>query len=155
MGQQCILFGYIESADPGHAGGEEENILKNRLREDMLNHNLLAIDKLPIEDLWPPLSKKMFHSVPNDYLLTYKNSILVFGGSFKSICREWPEWIRKFENLLEQMYWESSTVTLKSEMVGTHQLHWKPKREWVKAMCDRRLDRIENWDFKGVRDFNI
>jgi len=151
---QDILLGYIENADPGYSGGEIENKLKVKLKYEIINHNKSIIDKLPIDDAWPPLSKKMFSSIPDKHLLTYKNSLLIFGGSFKSICLEWPQWLNKFENLLSQMYWESVNIYLKSEMVGRHHFEWTPKREWVEKMCNRELEKILDWNFKGIRDFS-
>ena len=101
MGMQDILIGYIAEADPGHRGNVEEKDWKNILSSEIRVHNRSAISQLPVDDHWPPLSCKMFNDIPDAHLLTYKNSIIVFGGSFKMIITAWPEWLTKFENFLK------------------------------------------------------
>jgi hypothetical protein len=156
MGMQDILFGYIAEAAPWRSTGDEkESKLRFGLTMEIRKHNRNVLNILPSNDEWPPLSQKMFHSVSHEHLLAYRNPIIVFGGDFKSICYDWTEWLRKFEILLQQLYWENAVVNLHSELVGEHQLIWRVKNEWLEKVYNRQLEKITEWEFNGIRNFHI
>ncbi|MFT3824218.1 MAG: hypothetical protein QM731_09870 [Chitinophagaceae bacterium] len=87
--------------------------------------NKRVIDALPEEDdTFPWISRSMF-AVPDpgkDKL--YRDQVIVFGASYKSVEYEWDEWLEKFEAILKQLYWSSATIHLETELVGNHQYEW-------------------------------
>jgi hypothetical protein len=92
----------------------------------------------------------MFHCQdPNNIEGTYRDQVIVFGASYKSVEYEWTEWLDKFESILKLLYWTSATIHLDTELVGTHTYEWlidfKQTDNWY-------LDNpkpITNWEFNG------
>jgi hypothetical protein len=152
MGMTDILYGYIIEANPGYGGGPEERALKEVLAKDIRKHNSLIVESFPFDEEWPFLKRQMFHQIPDGHLLNYKKPMIIFGGSFKSICYEWHEWLPKFEKLIRKLYWESIVITMDSEVVGERKFIWTPPDDWITNM-QTKLEPLVEWRFEGERKF--
>lgn len=87
--------------------------------------NKTVIDNLPkSDDIFPWITQKMFLVPDPDKDKIYRDQVIVFGASYKSVEHEWSDWLDKFELILKQLYWTSATIHLDSELVGTHKLEW-------------------------------
>ncbi|MBR9912644.1 MAG: hypothetical protein GYB33_20065 [Gammaproteobacteria bacterium] len=114
MDQESIVYGCIkDSALPGH-----ESLRRRRNREAMLT--------LPSADDWPFLCQEMFAIPPLQVNQNhYQTDVMHFGASYKAVEYEWEQWIEKFEQLLNQMYWHSAVVHLETELSGHHTFSWE------------------------------
>ena len=97
--------------------------------------NKYVIDNLPTTDSdFPWITNKMFLVPDPDKDNMYREQVIVFGASYKSVEHEWNIWLSKFESILKQLYWSSATIHLETVLVGNH------KYEWVFD-----IDQIDNW----------
>lgn len=133
----------------------EYGLQTGEMQAKIYSHNKSVIDKLPENDQWPPLSKKMFAITENsgeytpDY--SYSGRIIHFGANFKSIEYEWMEWKIKFEDLLSRLLWLEADVHFKTEYADIQTFKWRVDlKKWT--LYDKvELEPIkkEYWDFKG------
>jgi hypothetical protein len=153
MGHRTTISGHIQELWYVNA-----NERQNRW---LLESNSRVIDSLPIEDDFPPLSRRMFSFSPlspsgRGELLTstYRGRVIYFGGSFSSIFDGWEEWLTKFENLLRRLYWEHAAVVLITEYLGNYFYHWDafvPDYDFIS-----RPEPIQKWRFTGEpRSFDV
>ena len=139
MGQISIVYGNI-------IGATWKTEDYHKLQQ--LNKEILST--LPDTDTFPWIHRNMFHCQdPNNIEGTYRDQVIVFGASYKSVEYEWTEWLDKFESILKLLYWTSATIHLDTELVGTHTYEWlidfKQTDNWY-------LDNpkpIANWEFNG------
>lgn len=113
MDQESIVYGCIKDTI-----ANEDEIHRRRV-------NRRAMLSLPKADDWPFLSQEMF-SIPRIETGqgNYQTEVMHFGASYKAVEYEWDQWISKFEELLNKMYWVSATVHLETELSGTHTFSW-------------------------------
>ncbi len=115
MGHESIITGHI--CCPGW-----------RVTDSTLlqRHNLEVIYGLPSEDQWPFLTKGMFGTAnnlkPSSGL--YRTQIIHFGGSFKQIELDWPDWLIKFEKVLDELFWEEAFISLETELLGNYEYRY-------------------------------
>jgi len=139
MGMETVLVGYIAEC---WLGGDE-----NRTRL-LRRSNRRILSALPEEDSWPPLTKGLFAwSDEGGMRGGYRGTIIHFGGRFKSIETDWDEWLIKYESLLKQLYWESSTVFLDTEVSGQHRFDWYHSNYDDFILSPPKLP--TSWEFKG------
>ncbi|WNO07683.1 hypothetical protein [Teredinibacter sp. KSP-S5-2] len=114
MDQESIVYGCIK--DVAQFGNESQRKQANRR----------AMLSLPTADEWPYLCQEMF-ALPRveSATDTYQTEVMHFGASYKAIEYEWEHWMKKFENLLDSMYWVSAVVHLETELSGTHTFVWE------------------------------
>ncbi|WP_188151551.1 hypothetical protein [Teredinibacter waterburyi] len=114
MDQESIVYGCIK--DISH------------MQHDMIRRqaNRKALLTLPKADEWPYLSQDMF-AIPKSELGldNYQTEVMHFGASYKAVEYEWGLWVKKFEDLLNNMYWISAVVHLETELMGTHTFTWE------------------------------
>lgn len=113
-----------------------------------LNKNI--IDNLPMtDDKFPWITKNMFLVPDPDKDKMYRDQVIVFGASYKSVEHEWDEWLEKFEFILKQLYWSSATIHLDTELVGTHLYEWVYDLEQIDNLLSDNPKPITKWDFNG------
>ncbi|PCK09618.1 MAG: hypothetical protein COA42_02985 [Alteromonadaceae bacterium] len=116
MDQESIVYGCIKDATDFRVDGERRQT------------NREAMYQLPTVDEWPYLSREMFAipqlSINND---NYQTEVIHFGASYKAVEYEWNLWMKKFEELLNSMYWVSAVVHLETELTGVHTFTWESK----------------------------
>ena len=88
------------------------------------------MSKLPSADDWPYLCREMF-AIPQIELNidNYQTEVMHFGASYKAVEYEWNQWMKKFEELLNNMYWVSAIVHLDTELTGMHTFTWESKTD--------------------------
>ncbi len=152
MGHRNTLSGHIQEA--WYVKGSDQAIVR------LWEHNRLVLNSLPgdEEEEWPYLGKCMFSTSPivtrvsaDALKSTYRGPVIYFGGSFSSIYEEWSEWLFKFEDLLQHLYWEHAFVVLVTEWLGQHVYRWDAKLDTFDA---EKPTPITEWTFEGgPRDF--
>lgn len=101
------------------------------------DHNAQVIASLPLSAPWPPVTQEMFSFTQNSPGrkgpdLEYESRVIHFGASLKGVEYEWEEWIVKFENLLEQLFWLEAHVHCGPEVGTTISGHWKVDlKQWT------------------------
>jgi len=92
-------------------------------RLQRLNNDYLS--SLPTTDTFPWIHRNMFNFPdPENIEGTYRDQVITFGASYKSVEYEWDEWLNKFEAILRKLYWSSATIHLETEVVGDHKYEW-------------------------------
>lgn len=118
--------------------------------EDAMKHNSAAIDALPDEGEWPWLTRGMFAASPER--ASYRYTLIHFAGAIKSLDEGCDEWIRKFESMLDQIYWITADAHLDTEYCGSKTFSWLadvPKS--MQLPFPRKLDTdTKNWDNEAV-----
>ena len=116
MDQESIVYGCIKDVT-AYCSDAERRVVN---RQAMLS--------LPKAEEWPYISCDMF-SLPKTKVSvdSYQTDVMHFGASYKAIEYEWNEWMKRFEHLLDSMYWTSAIVHLETELTGTHTFTWESK----------------------------
>lgn len=114
MGHASIVYGHII----GERWRSEDYHKLQRL-------NKKIVENLPVNDeTFPWITKNMFLAPDPDNDKMYRDQVIVFGASYKSVEHEWDEWLQKFEAILKQLYWSSAVIHLETELVGNHKYEW-------------------------------
>jgi hypothetical protein len=149
MSQESIVYGCIL----GIHGGVEDWY-------DFYPLNQAAIDALPREDDYPPLTRDLF-TVPMNYtqhgVAFYRRQVIHFGASFSNFSENWHEWLPKFEALLPRLYWDEARLHLEIELYGEYEYRWRAAwpTEDPSWRHSPRTPTTE-WTFTGgPRDFRI
>lgn len=139
MGHISIVYGHII----GEAWRSEDYHKLQRL-------NKKIIDALPSDDeTFPWITRKMFLVPDPDKDKMYRDQVIVFGASYKSVEHEWDEWLDKFEAILKQLYWSGATIHLDTELVGTHKYEWVFDSNQSDNWMSDNPQPTNMWDFKG------
>ena len=116
MDQESIVYGCIKYALGINAEIERRNANRN------------AMLALPTAEELSFLSREMFALPELGFTNeSYHTDVMHFGASYQAIEYEWNAWIKKFEELLDKMYWTSAVVHLETELTGTHTFVWESK----------------------------
>ena len=114
MGHISIVYGHII----GELWRKDDYHKLQRL-------NKKTIDNLPgHDDSFPWITRNMFLVPDPDKDKMYRDQVIVFGASYKSVEYEWEEWLIKFEAILKQLYWSVATIHLETELVGNFTYQW-------------------------------
>lgn len=120
MDQESIVYGVVRDI----AFGTQ---MERRVRRA---HNREIVESLPDADGWPFICREMFGISGFDEMAgTYQTQVIHFGASYRAIEYEWQLWMKKFEELLQQMYWVSAKVHLETELSGLHTFVWEAEGE--------------------------
>lgn len=138
MGHASIVYGNIIAT----AWKSEDHSKLHRL-------NAAVIESLPaIDDQFPWITKGMF-LVPADTQGIYRDQVIVFGASYKSVEYEWSEWLEKFESILKKLFWISATIHLETELFGDHKYEWLADCERMDGWFKDEPVVAALWEFKG------
>lgn len=107
--------------------------------------NKQIIESLPLDELL--INRSMFN-IPNEQGI-FRNQIITFGASYKTLEYEWNEWIEKFESLLRKLYWWDVVIHADFEVMGEYTYKWKVDTEQIKEnwFQDNPLP-INTWKFE-------
>jgi hypothetical protein len=124
MGHRSTISGHIQEAWYVAGTGYSDCPTLNKLRE----LNDAAIGSLPAGVEFPELARELFAASGWIASNTYRGRAFHFGGSFHTLWvdGEGDEWLKSFEALLRQMYWEYAHIEVVTEFVGTHHYRWEP-----------------------------
>lgn len=136
MSHETILYGRIE--------GSPYTFEKFRKFQRI---NLDVIDGLPTQDEYPFLTKMMFSSAgQNSSEGAFRTQVIHFSSSQKGL--EFDDislWIKKFESLLSQLYWNSAIVHLETEMDGCYKFTWYVAREILETYAKDKPLPTSKW----------
>lgn len=146
MAHHTIIYGHICGAF-GRVGDDYY-----KLHE--LNKNI--INSLPENDdsEYPWINRSMF-SIPNKQGV-FRDQVITFGASYKTLEYNWHIWLEKFETILKQLYWYDVTIHASFEVFGDYTYEWLIKvdqahNNWFKEIPEPAL----NWEYEsdGPRTF--
>lgn len=116
--------------------------------------NAAIIQALPDRDTeFPWINRSMF-SIPNGQG-TFREQIITFGASYKTLEYGWHLWIEKFEGLLKQLFWYDAIIHAEFEVMGSYQYNWEANLAHMDHWHQEVPEPIKEWQFKsnGPRTF--
>lgn len=122
MSQESVVYGCIKDVV------FTSNMDQTRQRR-LANRRVLT--SLPSIEDWPLISREMF-VLPSETLVVddLHTDVVPFGNSYKGVEYEWQQWLQRFEDILQNMYWVSATVHLETEFNGTHTFTWHADQDY-------------------------
>jgi len=122
MSQESIVYGCIKDVV------FTSDMAQTRQRRQI---NRRALSSLPSIEDWPLIGREMF-ALPSETLVMddLHTEVVPFGSSYRGVEYEWQQWLQRFEDLLQNMYWVSATVHLETELNGTHTFTWHTDSEY-------------------------
>lgn len=122
MTQESVVYGCIKDV-------VFTSDMEQTRRRRLANRRVLA--SLPSIEDWPLLSREMF-VLPSETLVVddLHTDVVPFGNSYKGVEYEWQQWLHRFEDLLQNMYWVSATVHLETEFNGVHTFTWHADQDY-------------------------
>jgi hypothetical protein len=113
MAHNTKVYGYINGAT-----WKTEDFY----RLHRLNTEIIA--SLPETDNdFPYLNRSMF-SIPDEQGV-FRQQIITFGASYKTLEHEWDLWLEKFENILKRLYWWDAKIHADFEIMGQYVYEWE------------------------------
>ncbi|WP_299443159.1 hypothetical protein [uncultured Aquimarina sp.] len=111
--------------------------------------NIEIINSLPENDSeFPWINRSMF-SVPNEQGI-FRDQIITFGASYRTLEYEWHLWIEKFEELLTKLFWFDVTIHAEFEMIGDHKYDWIINHKLIKDNWYIEFPKpIIDWEFES------
>lgn len=142
MGQENLIFGFIRGL------GFHKHQLASDGGYGLADRNAEAINSLPVNDEWPPLSRSMFGASFNEREI-YGGQVIHFGAAFKNIDEDdedWQLWLKKFENLLSKMWWYHAQVCSSQEIRGNFVYVWEPTGDEIdRIISGKDLTPVQKW----------
>ena len=143
MAHNTIIYGRISGA----TWKTEDYYKLHRL-------NVEAINSLPKSDSeFPWINKSMF-SIPNEQG-TFRDQVITFGASYKTLEYEWHLWIEKFEEILKKLFWFDVTIYVEFEVMGDYKYDWLINIDQIDKWHKESPEPIVDWKFEsnGPRTF--
>ncbi len=145
MAHHSVIYGRINGA----TWKTEDYYKLHRLNEDV-------ISKLPeMDEHYPWINRSMF-AFPNEQGV-FRDQVITFGASYKSLEYEWAEWLEKFEGILQKLFWFDVTIHAEFEVMGTFRYEWLIDYNTISEDNWHKLspEPITKWRFTsdGPRDF--
>lgn len=95
-------------------------------------------------------------SIPNEQGV-FRDQVITFGASYKTLEHEWDLWINKFEELLKKMFWFNVIIYAEFEIMGNFKYVWSinPKLIGTNNWHKKKPEPIIEWKFEsnGPREF--
>ena len=141
MGSIDRIYGSIFS----RVGGASHPDFVRRVSE-----TLWALEALPLQDGYPPLTRNMFSLTASRYGIPglYKESVIHFGLTVKDIEERWDVWVDKFETVLEIVEWEGARAHLEFESAPDGFREKCFDYRWTFPHGAGKTDR-KSWEFEG------
>ena len=143
MAHHTIIYGRISGA----FGKVEDYYKLHRLNAEVIN-------SLPIDDSeFPWINRSMF-SIPNEQG-TFRDQVITFGASYKTLEYEWHLWIEKFEEVLKRLFWFDVTIHAEFEVLGDYKYSWVVDINEIDKWHKDYPETITEWKFEsnGPRNF--
>lgn len=147
MAHHTIIYGRIS----GTTWKTEDYYKLHRLNKEI-------IDQLPENDSnFPWINRSMF-SIPNEQGV-FRDQVITFGASYKTLEHEWDLWINKFEELLKKLFWSDVSIHAEFEVMGNFQYNWLIDLNLIEEnnWYEKKPKPITQWTFKssGPRKFEL
>ena len=112
MAHHTIIYGRI----CGAAWKTDDYYKLHRLNKE-------TIARLPADDPeFPYINRSMFSIA--DKQGVFRDQVITFGASYKTLEYEWHDWIEKFESILRQLFWYDATIHAEFEVMGKYRFDW-------------------------------
>lgn len=112
--------------------------------------NKTIISNLPLDDnVYPWITRNMFLVPDPDKDKMYREQVIVFGASYKSVEDDWTQWLEKFESILIKLYWTSAIIHLETELMGKYTYEWTIKINQVENWFLEVPKPVQEWKFEG------
>jgi len=110
--------------------------------------NSKVISSLPEKDNWPPLIKQMFSISQGDANIQYDGRIIHFAGNINTLDYHLLIWIKKFENLLRELYWVNAKVFFESSYYF-HDCYFEYKinKSEKNRLFSKNISPVKEWNF--------
>ena len=143
MSHHTIIYGKIIGA----TWRTEDYYKLHRLNTEVIN----SLSESDSEFPW--INRSMF-SIPNEQG-TFRDQVITFGASYKTLEYEWHLWIEKFEELLKQLFWFDVTIHAEFEVMGNYKYDWLIDINQRDKWCKEIPEPITDWKFEsnGPRTF--
>lgn len=117
-----------------------------------LLENINIINNLPLEDVYPPLTRNMFHIISNlQDKAQFDSQLIKIGASIKEFeGTDWEEWLTKFQNLLRKLFWSSVHLQVITELGGSFEYKWSATSESVSNMFATPPQPITAWQLSKL-----
>jgi hypothetical protein len=141
MGSIDRIYGSIFS----YVSGQSHPDYARRVSE-----TLWALELLPLNDDYPPLTRNMFSLTAARYAVPglYKELVIHFGLTVKDIEERWDVWLDKFESVLEIIEWSDARAHLEFEYTPEGFQKKFFDYRWASPRGAGRTDRAA-WEFEG------
>jgi hypothetical protein len=115
-----------------------------------VSETLWALEMLPLQDCYPPLTRNMFSLTSSRYRIPglYKELVIHFGLTVKNIEEQWDVWLGKFESVLEILNWEHARTHLEFESAPDGFQEECFDYRWTFPDGAEKTDR-RSWKFEG------
>ncbi len=135
---ESIVYGIIHDVAP------EQSLVPGRWQ-----HNQQVLHELPEDLVWDLLAQPMFSLPPLSAsgLFTH-HQVIHFGASYNAVEYEWQLWMKKFEGLLNKMYWVEATVHLETEVMCKHLFQWRTEVDYHQPNSGKMAVSCE-WEHEG------
>ena len=102
---------------------------------------------------YPWINRSMF-SIPNEQG-AFRDQVITFGASYKTLEHEWHLWIKKFEIILKRLYWFDVTIHSEFEVMGDYKYDWLINTDQIDKWHKDPPEPILDWNFEsdGPRSF--
>ncbi|WP_299224164.1 hypothetical protein [uncultured Aquimarina sp.] len=143
MAHHTIIYGRISGA----TWKTEDYYKLHRL-------NVEIISSLPDDDSeFPWINTSMF-SIPNEQGI-FRDQVITFGASYKTLEYDWHLWIEKFEEILKKLFWFDVTIHAEFEVMGDYKYDWLIDIDKIDKWHKETPEPISQWKFKsdGPRTF--
>lgn len=143
MAHHSIIYGRISGA----TWKTEDYYRLHRINLDVINSLSESDDEFP----W--INRSMF-SIPNEQGV-FRDQVITFGASYKTLEYEWHLWLEKFEAILKQLYWFDVTIHAEFEVMGTYRYEWSVNLDHMHKWHKETPETIQDWQFNsnGPRSF--
>jgi hypothetical protein len=105
------------------------------------------IKTLKKDDTYPWIRTEMFSLGAFKKPYYYSEPIIGFAADYKGLENYWTEFIIKFENLLNNIEFETAKIQIETEISGTFNLFWQSKFDDEIITENKELIEADKWYF--------
>ena len=139
MSNTTPLLGFIQEYIPTHQTSGH----------DYRSANDIVLEKLPLDDDFPPLCRCMVSTTGNDTAHgSFRGQRLIYlGGYFNHILHDLPRWLDKFECLLKSLYWTRAEVHINGGwMIASYVLAYQISQPTISQYAGDPENAERVWD---------
>lgn len=143
MAHNTIIYGRLSGA----TWKAEDYYKLHRLNAEVIN-------SLPNSDSQFPWINKSMFSIPNEQG-TFRDQVITFGASYKTLEYKWHLWLEKFEEILKRLFWFDVTIYAEFEVMGDYKYDWLINIDQIDKWHKEFPEPIVDWKFEsnGPRTF--
>lgn len=105
------------------------------------------IKSLCNDEKYPWIRTEMFSLGSSERPYFYDEPIIGFASSYKGLEDDWTSFIIKFENVLNNIEFDTAKIQMETEFYGTYNFFWKSKTNTDKFEEKEKLIETNKWYF--------